>query len=73
LDQEENRKVALKVTIDGKERDVTFDELTLSNNLALESLLRVLARKKVVDSKELMEEMERVRKERMPDIPPDKK
>ena len=72
MDQQE-RKVALKVTIDGKERDVTFDELTLSNNLALESLLRVLARKKVVDSKELMEEMERVRKERMPDIPPDKK
>lgn len=73
MDQEENKKVALKVTIDGKERDVTFDELTLSNNLALESLLRVLARKKVVDSKELMEEMERVRKERMPDLPPDKK
>ncbi|MCJ7508430.1 MAG: hypothetical protein MUO85_06825 [candidate division Zixibacteria bacterium] len=73
MDQEENKKVALKVFIDGKERDVTFDELTLSNNLALESLLRVLARKKVVDSKELMEEMERVRKERMPDLPPDKK
>jgi len=72
LDQQE-RKVALKVFIDGKERDVTFDELTLSNNLALESLLRVLARKKVVDSKELMEEMERVRKERMPDLPLDKK
>ncbi|HEX9917219.1 MAG TPA: hypothetical protein VGB16_05730 [candidate division Zixibacteria bacterium] len=72
MDQQE-RKVALKVFIDGKERDVTFDELTLSNNLALESLLRVLARKKVVDSKELMEEMERVRKERMPDLPLDKK
>jgi hypothetical protein len=73
LSQEENKKVALKVTIDGKERDVSFDELTLSNNLALESLLRVLARKKVVDSKELLEEMEKVRKERMPSSPPDKK
>jgi len=67
LPQEENKKVALKVTIEGQERDVTFDELTLSNNLALESLLRVLAKKKIVDSKELLEEMERVRKERTPD------
>ncbi len=67
MPQEENKKVALKVTIEGQERDVTFDELTLSNNLALESLLRVLAKKKIVDSKELLEEMERVRKERTPD------
>ena len=73
MNQEENKRVALKVTIDGQERDVSFDELTLSNNLALESLLRVLARKKVVDSKELLEEMEKVRKERMPNPPLDKK
>jgi len=61
--------VALKIIIDGKERNISFDELTLSNNLALESLVRVLARKKVVESKELMEEMEKIRKERMPDYP----
>ena len=61
--------MALKIIIDGKERNISFDELTLSNNLALESLVRVLARKKVVESKELMEEMEKIRKERMPDYP----
>lgn len=61
--------MALKIIIDGKERNISFDELTLSNNLALESLVRVLARKKVVESKELMEEMEKIRKERMPDSP----
>ena len=66
MGEAENKKVALKITFEGKERDVSFDELTLSNNLALESLLRVLARKKIVDSKELLEEMERVRKERTP-------
>lgn len=67
MSQEEGKRVALKITIDGKERDISFDELTLSNNLALESLVRVLAKKKVVESKELMEEMEKIRKERMPD------
>ena len=68
MDQEKKR-VALRINIDGQEREISFDELTLSNNLALESLVRVLAKKKIVESKELMGEMEKVRKERMPKPP----
>ena len=71
MNQEKNKRVALRINIDGKEREVSFDELTLSNNLALESLVRVLARKKLVQSKELLGEMEKVKKERT-SIPPPK-
>ena len=73
MSQEEKKRVALRISIDGQEREISFDELTLSNNLALESLLRVLARKKLVEGKELMEEMEKVRKERTPSPPPKEK
>ena len=58
------RKVALKMIIDGKERDVTFEELALSNNLAQEALVRLLIDKKLIDAKELLEMMEKVKQER---------
>jgi len=58
------RKVALKMVIDGKERDVTFEELALSNNLAQEALVRLLIDKKLIDAKELLEMMEKVKQER---------
>ena len=41
------------MVIDGKERDVSFEELTLSNNLALEALARLLIDKKLLESKDL--------------------
>jgi len=59
----ENR-TALKMIIDGKERDVTYEELALSNNLAQEALVRLLIEKKMIDPKELLEMMETVKKER---------
>jgi len=46
-----DKNVALKMVIDGKERDVTFEELALSNNLAQESLVRLLITKKLVRTK----------------------
>ena len=58
------QKVALKMVIDGKERDVSYEELALSNNLAQEALVRVLIEKKLFEPKELMEMMETVKKER---------
>ncbi|MCK4572809.1 MAG: hypothetical protein KAU36_00490 [candidate division Zixibacteria bacterium] len=58
------RKVALKMIIDGKERDVTFEELALSNNLAQEALVRLLIDKKLIDAKGLLEMMEKVKQER---------
>lgn len=59
----ENR-TAIKMVINGEERDISFEELALSNNLAQEALVRVLIEKKLFTPKELMEMMETVRKER---------
>ncbi|UCD63318.1 MAG: hypothetical protein JSW34_11295 [Candidatus Zixiibacteriota bacterium] len=60
----EERKVALKMIVDGKEKDITFEELALSNNLAQEALVRVLIDKKVFQPKDLLDMMETVKKER---------
>ena len=59
-----DKNVALKMVIDGKERDVTYEELALSNNLAQESLVRLLIEKKLFEPRELLDMMEKVKKER---------
>ena len=58
------KNIALKMIVNGKEIDVSFEELALSNNLAQEALVRVLIQKKLFDPKELIEMMETVKKER---------
>jgi len=60
----DEKRIAIKMVVDGKERDVTFEELALSNNLALEALVRLMVEKKLFEPKELMQTMEAVRKER---------
>jgi hypothetical protein len=60
----EDKHVALKMVVDGVEKEVTFEELALSNNLALEALVRLMVDKKLIEPKELMDMMEKVRKER---------
>jgi len=60
-------RVALKIQIGDQTRDVTFDELTLSNNLGLEALVKVLVDKGVFKPEELQEEMDRIRQERYKD------
>ena len=57
-------KVAIKMVIDGKERDISFEELALSNNLAQEALVRLLLDKGAFKPEELMQTMEKVKKER---------
>jgi hypothetical protein len=52
---------------DGVKREVTFEELALSNTLSLEALVRVLARTGNVDPGELLAEMEKVKSERFRD------
>ena len=59
-----DKNVALKMIVNGKELDVSFEELALSNNLAQEALVRLLIQKKLFDPKELIEMMETVKKER---------
>jgi len=64
---------ALKVIIDGKEQDITYEQLALSNNLAQEALVRLLVDKKLIDAKELLEYMQKVRGERYRSSGPDSK
>jgi len=61
---DEQKKFALKMVVDGKVRDVSFEELALSNNLAQEALVRLLVEKKVIDPRELMEMIGKIKKER---------
>jgi len=60
----DDKKVAIKMVVDGKERDVSFEELALSNNLALEAIVRLMVEKKLIQPTELLEMMEKVKKER---------
>jgi len=64
LTEEKDRRIALRVIMGDKEKEVTFDELCLSNNLAQEALVRLLVKKKIFKPEELVQEIERVRKER---------
>ena len=59
-----NEDVALSVTAGDQRRNITFKELTLSNNLALEALVKLLVDKKIIEVKELQATMDLVRKER---------
>jgi hypothetical protein len=60
-------KTGLILVKDGVKREVSFEELALSNTLSLEALVRVLSRSGHVDPAELMEEMEKVKTERFRD------
>ena len=62
--EEKDKRVALKIYYEGKCKEVTFEELCLSNNLAQEALVTLLIKKKIIDPKELMVMMENIRKER---------
>ena len=75
MTEEKEKRVALRVLIGDKQKDVTYEELCLSNNLAQEALVRLLLKKKIFKSDELLKEMEQVRKERYrsPGEPPEKK
>lgn len=56
--------VAMKMVLNGKEHIITFEELTLSNNLAQEALVSLLIKKHLIDGQELLDEISRIRKER---------
>lgn len=67
MTEDPGRKVALRIQIGDQVREVTFDELTLSNNLGLEALVKVLVDKGVFKPEELQSEMDRIRKDRYRD------
>jgi hypothetical protein len=49
---------------DGEVKKVSFGELCLSNTLSLEALVALLVRRKVIKAKDLLEEIQRVKKVR---------
>ncbi len=62
---------AIRVVVDGKEREVSYEELALSNNLAQEALVRLLVDKEMIDPKELLEYMKKIKEERYRTVPPE--
>jgi hypothetical protein len=67
MEQDPSKRVALKIVVGDQVREVTFDELTLSNNLGLEALVKVLVDKGVFKPDELQKEMENIRQKRYRD------
>ncbi len=61
----EKQKPILQIKMpDGSIRDIGFEELVLSNNLTIEALVRVLAKKNIVMPDEFLAELEQIQKER---------
>ena len=67
MNDDKSKKVALRVQIGDHVQDITFDELTLSNNLGLEALVKVLVDKNIFKPEELQKEIDRIRKDRYRD------
>lgn len=59
-----DKRVAIKMIVDGEVKEVSYEELALSNNLAQEALVRLLIEKNLFEPKELIDLMEKVKKER---------
>ena len=56
--------VAMKMVVDGQVREITVEQLVISNQLSQEALVSLMVRKGLIDPKELLEEIERIRTER---------
>ncbi len=54
---------ALTMVSEGQKREISFGELTLSNNMAQQALTRVLIKKNIITAEELLEAMQEVRQE----------
>lgn len=59
----DDKRVAMKMVIDGKVRDVTFEELAITNNLAQRALVSLLIKNKVIDPKDYLDELKTTQKE----------
>jgi len=64
MSEDSAKRVALQISIGDQVHDVTFDELTLSNNLGLEALVTLLVQKNIFSPEELQEIMDKIRKDR---------
>ncbi len=64
---DEKKNPAMVIDMDGERREVSFEELALSNNLTLEALVRVLARKGIITPDEFVKQLEELQNERFPE------
>lgn len=53
----EDKRVAMKMVIDGQVREVTFEELAITNNLAQRAIVSLLIKKKLIDPQEYIDEL----------------
>jgi hypothetical protein len=65
-------RVAMKMVVDGQVREITVEQLVISNQLSQEALVSLLVKKGLVDPKDLLDEIERIRKERYREGEPDR-
>lgn len=63
----EGKRPLLKVVMGDTVKEVSYEELVLSTNLAQETLVRLLIDKKIIDPKEFWELLHKVRDERYKD------
>ena len=56
--------VAMKRMVDGEVREITVEQLVISNQLSQEALVSLMVKKKLIDPRDLLQEIERIRKER---------
>jgi ABC-type Fe2+-enterobactin transport system substrate-binding protein len=59
----DKKSVAMKIQMpDGTVKEVSFEELSLSNNLASQALVRLLIKKGVITAEEFMDAMNEMQK-----------
>ena len=58
------RGYAMKIVVDGKEREISFEELSLSSKLSHDALVSLLIKKKIIEPQELLDEISAIKKER---------
>lgn len=61
---DEKKKPAIKLVVGNQVREVTYEELALSVNMAQEALVKVLIEKKIISPDDFLKALKEVREER---------
>ncbi|MBD3169822.1 MAG: hypothetical protein GF307_10095 [candidate division Zixibacteria bacterium] len=67
MPEDKSKKSLLKIKIGNEVKEVSYEELVLSNNLATEVLVSLLIEKKVIEPQEYLKKLQDVRQERYRD------
>ena len=58
------KKAVMKYVVDGKEMEISFEQLTLVNNSSLEALTTLLIQKGIIKPDEFVQQLEKINKTR---------